>query len=68
LFEQFSYEPDLDADERHRYRVANSNAARYSVSLQQRYIARRRIVDMLAELRHFYRLPLSAKLAFIDAR
>lgn len=68
LFEQFAYEPDLDAAERDRYRAANSNAARYSASLQQRFIARNRIGDMLAELRQFYRLPLAAKLAFIDSR
>lgn len=68
LFEQFAFEPDLDAVERRRYRVANSNAARYSASLQERYISRRRTSDMLAELRRFYRLPLAAKLAFIESQ
>lgn len=65
LFEQFEYADDLDSEERDRYRAANSNAARYSASLEQRFVRRRRIADMLAELRRFYRMSLSAKLDFI---
>ena len=65
LFEQFDYEPDLDADERDRYRVANENARRYAGSLERRFVARRGVPDMLAELRRFYRLPLAGKLALI---
>ncbi|MCA9677871.1 MAG: hypothetical protein H6708_10780 [Kofleriaceae bacterium] len=65
LFEQFAYEPDLDADERDRYRVANENAKRYAASLERRFVADRRVPAMLAELRRFYRLPLGGKLAHI---
>ncbi len=65
LFEQHSYEPDLDADERDRYRVANDNARRYAAALERRFVARRAIVDMFAELRRFYRLPLAGKLDVI---
>ena len=65
LYEQHSYEPDLDADERDRYRVANDNARRYAASLERRFVARRAIVDMFAELRRFYRLPLAGKLDVI---
>lgn len=65
LFEQFAYEPDLDADERDRYRVANENARRYAGSLERRFVERRGVPDMLAELRRFYRLPLAGKLAHI---
>lgn len=65
LFEQFEYEDDLAPEERDRYRAANSNAARYSASLQHRFVNRRRIGDMLAELRRFYRMSLPAKLDFI---
>jgi hypothetical protein len=65
LFEQFVLEDDLDAAERDRYRAANANAHRYSVSLEQRYVRSRRIVDMLGELRRFYRMSLPAKLDFI---
>jgi len=67
LFQQFEYEPALDADERDRYRVANENALRYAASLERRFVASRRVPEMLAELRRFYRLPLAGKLAFIAA-
>jgi len=67
LFEEFAWEPDLDADERDRYRVANENARAYARSLERRFVAPRRVPDMLAELRRFYRLPLGAKLAHIAA-
>ncbi|MBK9031399.1 MAG: hypothetical protein IPL61_08685 [Myxococcales bacterium] len=62
LFEQCTYEPDLDADERDRYQVANDNARRYAASLERRFVARRAMVDMFVELRRFYRLPLAGKL------
>lgn len=65
LFEDFELEPDLDDDERDRYRAANENARRYAASLERRYVARRGVHDMLAELRRFYRLPLAGKLEHI---
>ncbi|MBE7449856.1 MAG: hypothetical protein HS111_13430 [Kofleriaceae bacterium] len=65
LFEDFELEPDLDAEERDRYRAANDGARRYAASLERRYVARRGTVDMLAELRRFYRLPLASKLDHI---
>jgi hypothetical protein len=65
LFHEFDYEPDLDADERDRYRVANENALRYAASLERRFVADRRVPEMLAELRRFYRLPLAGKLGWI---
>lgn len=65
LFDQFDYEPDLDADERDRYRVANENARRYAGSLERRFVDARRVPEMLAELRRFYRLSLAGKLAHI---
>jgi hypothetical protein len=52
-------------EERDRYLAANANARRYSASLEQRYVGPRRIGDMLAELRRFYRMSLGAKLDFI---
>jgi hypothetical protein len=65
LFEDFELEPDLDAEERDRYRAANQNARRYSASLERRFVSRGGLVDMLAELRRFYRLPIAAKLDHI---
>ena len=65
LFEQFLFDDGLDDGERHRYRMANDNARQYSESLERRYVRRQRIVDMLGELRRFYRMSLRGKLDFI---
>jgi hypothetical protein len=65
LFGDVTYEPDLDHDEHDRYRAANDNAQRYASWLEQTYVAPRRIPEMLAELRRFYRLGLPAKLGTI---
>jgi hypothetical protein len=65
LFGDAAYEPDLDADEQDRYRVANDNAHRYAAWLEDTFVARRRIPEMLGELRRFYRLGLAAKLSTI---
>ena len=67
LFEQFSFEDDLDEEERQRYRIANANARRYSESLERRFVQHGRIPGMLAELRRFYRLPLDGKVDLIRA-
>ena len=65
LFGDACYEPDLDHDESQRYRVANDNAHRYAAFLETEFVARRRIPEMLGELRRFYRLGLAAKLSTI---
>jgi hypothetical protein len=65
LYREFSFEHDLDQDERDRYHAANANAHRYSASLERRYVHGNRMVDMLRELRRFYRMSLPAKLDFI---
>ena len=65
LFDDAAYEPDLDDDEHARYRAANDNAQRYAAWLERAFVARRKIPEMLAELRRFYRLGLPAKLAAI---
>jgi len=65
LFSGFEYEPDLDHDEHARYRAANDNAQRYTAFLEHQFVTRRRIPEMLGELRRFYRLGLSDKLSNI---
>ena len=65
LFGDATYEPDLDHDERARYRAANDNAQRYAAYLEQAFVVPRRIPEMLAELRRFYRLGLAGKLGSI---
>ncbi|HEY5936365.1 MAG TPA: hypothetical protein VIU61_17055 [Kofleriaceae bacterium] len=65
LFGDCTYESDLDHDEHHRYRAANDNANRYASWLEHTFVTRRRIPEMLAELRRFYRQGLAAKLGAI---
>jgi hypothetical protein len=65
LFDDAAYEPDLDDDEHDRYRAANDNANRYAGYLEETFVARRRIPEMLGELRRFYRQGLAAKLSTI---
>ncbi|MGE0548443.1 MAG: hypothetical protein AB7O24_30630 [Kofleriaceae bacterium] len=65
LFIDSEYEPDLDSDERERYRAANDNALRYAAWLEDTFVAPRRIPEMLGELRRFYRQGLAAKLSTI---
>jgi hypothetical protein len=65
LFRACAYEDDLDGDERERYQVANDNAHRYAAWLEETFVERRRIPEMLGELRRFYRQGLAAKLATI---
>jgi len=65
LFADAVYDDDLDHEEHARYRAANDNAQRYAGWLEQTFVAPRRIPEMLAELRRFYRLGLAAKLEAI---
>ena len=65
LFAECAYEPDLDREERERYRAANDNAQRYAAWLEHAFLVPRRIPEMLAELRRFYRLGLAGKLGSI---
>jgi hypothetical protein len=65
LFGECVYEDDLDGEERERYRVANDNAHRYAAYLEEAFVARRRIPEMLEELRRFYRQGLAGKLSTI---
>jgi hypothetical protein len=65
LFADACYEPDLDGDERDRYRAANDNAHRYAAWLEEAFVVPRKIPAMLEELRRFYRQGLAAKLSTI---
>jgi protein required for attachment to host cells len=65
LFGDAEYEPDLDDEEHDRYRAANDNAQRYAAWLEDTFVARRRIPEMLGELRRFYRQGLAQKLSTI---
>jgi hypothetical protein len=62
LFERFTLDPAMGADERERYRVANENARAYADVLHERFLTRGQVPAMLEEVRRFYRLDMSAKL------
>jgi len=53
---------DLSPEERDRYALANDAANEYTRALEQRFVRRGAIEDMLAELRRFYQLDLGGKL------
>jgi hypothetical protein len=65
LFGDAAYDTDLDHDEHARYRAANDNAQRYASWLERAFVVPRKIPEMLAELRRFYRMGLPAKLGAI---
>ena len=62
LFEDVSYDKELDARQLYRYQQANSYAARYCEWLSCQYPGRRRNCDMLNELRRFYRKTQGQKM------
>jgi hypothetical protein len=66
LYGDVRFHDDLDADERDRYRTANAEAARYAEALERRFVREDRVVDMLGELRRFYRMALDDKRALIQ--
>lgn len=62
LFSGVSFAPELNDEEKQRYRLANHYADRYCRHLQNRFLHPRRGERMMRELRHFYRLPRQDKL------
>jgi hypothetical protein len=69
LFERVRFRDDLDAALRNVYLEANRYAARFCRRLEDRFLRRRqaRVVEMLGELRRFYRLGDAGKLRAIEA-
>jgi hypothetical protein len=65
LYRDVRFHDDLDGDERDRYRTANADAARYAEALERRFVREDRVVDMLGELRRFYRMGLDDKRGLI---
>jgi hypothetical protein len=65
LYEDVRFLEDLDADERARYRTANTEASRYAEALDRRFVRQHRVHDMLDELRRFYRMGLDDKRGLI---
>ncbi|MEO6954553.1 MAG: hypothetical protein ABI321_22335 [Polyangia bacterium] len=67
LFRRIRYLPDLSADERSRYLLANEAANDYCRSLEQHYVRRRAAAELLVELRRFYQQDLAGKLDRVTA-
>lgn len=65
LFDEPHFANDLSTEEHDRYVTAHRAANTYAHALNKRYLVRERTIDMLAELRGFYRLSLQAKLNHI---
>ena len=68
LFARVSFLGDLSTEEHDRYHAANAAADGYVASLEARFVRPRRVEDLLAELRRFYRLDCAGKLDHIVKR
>ncbi len=66
LFENIDFKPELDNDQRERYRAASDFAARFCHGLRKRLL--RNNSQGLSELRHFYRLTLPEKVSHIHTQ
>ena len=66
LYADVRFLDDLDADERDRYRTANAEAARYAEALDRRFVREDRVVELLVEVRRFYRMSLDDKRGHIN--
>lgn len=66
LFENIDFKPELDSDQRERYRAASDFAARFCHGLRKRL--RRNSSQGLRELRHFYRLTQPEKVSHIHTQ
>lgn len=66
LFEDVRFRPQLDCDQRARYRAANDYAARFCHRLRGRLHADGG--SGLEELRHFYRLSQGSKISHIHSQ
>ena len=66
LFDRVSFDNRLQPEQYHRYRTAHRCAAQYCRRLERRFVQRgqARIEALVRELRKFYRLGSTAKLAY----
>lgn len=62
LFDGVEYDEQLDEEGLERYETANRVAMKYCAGLEQRFLTRRRVREMIEDVRRFYRLPQEAKL------
>lgn len=66
LYGNFSLNTNLTDDEKFRYQQAALLAQRYAQRLETLFLRKRRLLAMIYELRHFYRMSMSKKRRFIE--
>jgi hypothetical protein len=66
LFDDVSFHPDLDREQRERYRAASNYAARFCHGISRRLLEGN--AGGLEELRHFYRLTQTHKIGHIHSQ
>ncbi len=66
LFDDISFHPDLDGEQRERYRAASAYAARFCHRVKSRLCDSS--ADAIDELRHFYRLTQADKIGHIHSQ
>jgi hypothetical protein len=62
LFEGVDFDAQLDDAGLERYETANRLAMKFCAGLEQRFVQRRNVRDLVETLRRFYRLPQEEKL------
>lgn len=67
LFANPAYDDRLDREARRRYQDANHYAARFCARIEDHYLRRRRSGSLINEVRRFYRLTRSQKIARIES-
>ena len=67
LFSDVSFREGLSNAEQSRYREANNTIGRYCHNLEQRFSAAQMTMEMLQELRAFYRMPQPDKFSHINS-
>ena len=67
LFDDPGFDEELSPEELRRYRDASNFAGRYCLSLEKRFRPERLDLDMIRDLRAFYRLPQPDKVSHIQS-
>ena len=67
LYERVTFEHAVGSERGDRYRLANRMAARYTRSLERRYLRHARFVEMQGELRKFFHATREDKLRAAEA-
>ncbi len=67
LFEDSILQPDLQLDEKERYKNANRLAMNYCHHLESNYLKKNDLPSMMRDIRHFYRLGQNGKISRINS-